>query len=884
MKKLSLLIVSLIFGTNVFAQQRYTLKTEHIKGQEIICPARYIDEPSFVDIPANIKQKLNNKNARPGDSKAANIIVNYVNFPPNAKASFQRAVDIWALSLASTVPVRVTARWEELDRNVLGSANATDFYRNFPGAKVPNTFYPIALAEKLAGIELNSVNEDDIICRFNSKVPWYFGTVNAIPNGQFDFTSIVLHELGHGLGFISSMRVANSQGSYGYGTRFNAIYDKFIQTGDGKNLVDLKSFTNPSAGLRNSLISRDLFFVSPRNPSNTDKVELYAPSPYEGGSSISHLDDEKYLTGDINSLMTPSAAQREINLNPGPIVLKMFADMGWKSTSIVHTPIKDAAILTKFKLETTILTDTTLIPKTAKVFYAFNYATGVKLIEAELSPSPNGKYFVNIDVPATAKTFDYYFEVKDNFGETTRSPGNGGFATGSSVWGFDIGKKDIYGPEIDHFGPDILYSSSPVSIIANVVDDYQEGIDTVYINYSVNGVAKAPIGLKKYDPIKDNKAFSQGRGDEFAYLAENAIKGLTNGDKVKYQIIAIDKAKNKTLIPEFYNTTNQRDLPVESFYEFTTTTIKNAPVTQYVNDFETSNDDFALLGFSQDTPSGFTSKSLNSSHPYTNGLGSFNKKSVADTTLSPINIVFEKSEIAMLRTPIKLKQDSAIITFDEVVLVEPGDAGSLFGDNDFYDYVVVEGSLDGDFWFPLEDGYDSRKEKAWESLFTSTLSTGTSPNSNGKGSQTLIKKREINIYGTDFTNEFAGENLLIRFRMYADQFTGGWGWSIDNLLIQKPKPVILANEPTNKTKNIIVYPNPTTDKLKIKLDVAENQNVNVEIYSLRGSLVYQENIPVEGLELNHEVNIGNLTPGTYMIKMTEKRGQVVRRFVVAGSK
>jgi hypothetical protein len=31
--------------------------------------------------------------------------------------------------------------------------------------------------------------------------------------------------------------------------------------------------------------------------------------------------------------------------------------------------------------------------------------------------------------------------------------------------------------------------------------------------------------------------------------------------------------------------------------------------------------------------------------------------------------------------------------------------------------------------------------------------------------------------------------------------------------------------------------------------------------------------------LDYEFAIGNLTPGTYMIKLTEKRGSVVKKFV-----
>jgi hypothetical protein len=210
--------------------------------------------------------------------------------------------------------------------------------------------------------------------------------------------------------------------------------------------------------------------------------------------------------------------------------------------------------------------------------------------------------------------------------------------------------------------------------------------------------------------------------------------------------------------------------------------------------------------------------------------------------------------------------------------VEPGDAGSVYGDQDFYDYVVVEGSLDGNFWFPLEDGYDSRAQGVWNTTFGSSFTSGTAGNSTAKASTAMVKRRTVQIYGSDFTSEFAGENLFIRFRMFADQWTNGWGWMIDNLYIQKDVPVILANE-SNNTPGLKISPNPTEETLKINLEVAESQNVKLEIFSLRGAKLVDEIVPTDGTMLDYEIAIGNLAPGTYMVKLTEKRGSVIKKFI-----
>ncbi|HEX6463614.1 MAG TPA: BACON domain-containing carbohydrate-binding protein, partial [Vicinamibacterales bacterium] len=56
---------------------------------------------------------------------------------------------------------------------------------------------------------------------------------------------------------------------------------------------------------------------------------LFAPAAFQNGSSYSHLDENTYPPGDLNSLMTPAIGFAEVIHTPGPIVLGMFTDMGW---------------------------------------------------------------------------------------------------------------------------------------------------------------------------------------------------------------------------------------------------------------------------------------------------------------------------------------------------------------------------------------------------------------------------------------------------------------------------------------------------------------------------------------------------------------------------
>jgi hypothetical protein len=124
---------------------------------------------------------------------------------------------IWEKNIDSKVTINVNAGWEALactaTSATLGSAGAASVWHDFANAK-PNTWYPQALANKLAGVNLsgpgaNGTSGYDIRTQFNinlgnanclSGSPFYLG-LDGKADGQVNFVTTLLHELGHGLGF-----------------------------------------------------------------------------------------------------------------------------------------------------------------------------------------------------------------------------------------------------------------------------------------------------------------------------------------------------------------------------------------------------------------------------------------------------------------------------------------------------------------------------------------------------------------------------------------------------------------------------------------------------------------------------------------------------------
>ena len=161
--------------------------------------------------------------------------------------AFQTAADMWALLLDTPVEIRIQASFTALscDANsaTLGSSGPIQVLSDFAGARVPNTWYVTALANKMAGKDLlpgdPKTNADDIRSSFNSNlgaanclagVGWYYGLDNNHGN-NIDLVTVLLHEFAHGLGFLTLLNLNNGTESLG---RADIFERNIFDTGAGK--------------------------------------------------------------------------------------------------------------------------------------------------------------------------------------------------------------------------------------------------------------------------------------------------------------------------------------------------------------------------------------------------------------------------------------------------------------------------------------------------------------------------------------------------------------------------------------------------------------------------------------------------------------------------
>jgi len=142
---------------------------------------------------------------------------------------YQFAMDMWGAVLKSDVPINVAASFQPLTcsptSGVLGSAGANWIDRDFPGAPIAGIWYNSALADSLAGTDLDPDPNDpaDIVSRFNGDLgvnpncltglDWYYGLDGNTPANSINFLNVVMHEIGHGLGFQGFLN--KSTGAFG---------------------------------------------------------------------------------------------------------------------------------------------------------------------------------------------------------------------------------------------------------------------------------------------------------------------------------------------------------------------------------------------------------------------------------------------------------------------------------------------------------------------------------------------------------------------------------------------------------------------------------------------------------------------------------------------
>lgn len=817
------LIFVLITGLTFIGSAQEIWKKERIQLPYPVCYASDETHQTHVHLPTDYFLRLKSASAR-----QASIEVTYEGFSPEAQQAFQYAVDIWKNLIYSPVPIRVKAIWSSLEKGVLGRCGPSSFYKNFNATQQWDTYYPIALVEKMTGEQVNSPDQYELTAEFNKDFAnWYLGTDGNTPDRQYDLVSVVLHELTHGLGFTGLLNSSQGRGSYGYGSdALPSVFDHHIINKDQEYLVNKTLFPNPSVTLNLGLTSGWLEFHTQLAENSLPR--LYAPATFDEGSSLYHLDDAIYPAGNANSLMTPFTGMGEMIHHPGPDALSIMYEMGWKSISIRHSPLKDIE-KADTPVDFTAVVDSDNELEDSKLYLVYSTSRFSKTDSVLLKPTNTpGSFFVTLSQFKNGEV-NYFFSATDIFGRRFVYPSN----SPQRYLSFRIG-VDRQLPVVKHEPVTFMLSSSASATVeAQVTDNL--GIQSVYIEYIVSGGTLQRIPMQAVS----NELYSA----DFT-LPEGSVKG---GEKVSYRIVATDASLQA----------NVGRLPSSGYNTFIVETIKD-PSERYNNNFNNTLNDFIGTDFFVSTPSGFDSRALNTAHPYP----------------SPDADNMEHNYTTILRNPILLKAGGTM-SYDEIVLVEPADSEVAFGEEEFWDYVIVEGSKDGGkSWLPLTDGYDSNASTSWLNLYHSaTLGN----NSTAIPTKDHYIRREFQLTGNG--NFSPGDVILIRFRLFSDPYSHGWGWVIDNLSIQN----VTTSAPSHQLSSgeVMVFPNPVSGQLHVNVE-SKNilEKLTFKVYNGSGAVVFNKSYGMGTKDFHQVVDVSTFAPGLYLFTLEGEKGQKISRKIL----
>lgn len=814
MKKQVYLIILFLLITPVFSLKAQELIPNHsVTG---ICYAGSKVNRIYIPPPKSFLTKSGSK----GGGK---VTVIYSGFSSEPKAAVEYAVKILESMLPADFKMTIKASWTRISTSgVLGNSSITGFSAGWGiNAFEPMALYPVSVAEKIAGRSLNEDNEADVELVLNSSAKWYLGTDGNTPVSKYDLVTVVIHELCHGLGFFDSMNAEGGLGSYGVGT-IPFLYDKFVENLSGKRLTDTTFFLQDSPDLYGELVSGQLYFGGPltRRYLSGNRARLFSPATWDPGSSVSHLDETRTPVAD--ALMTPYIDLGEAIHDPGNLTFSILGDLGWINTRVVPGELKDTeANLSEIKLDITVLSDTAYNKNRIGVVYSFDsYSSSDTLI---MSPaSSDDSYSGLIHVPSYNSKLDYYFFVIDDFSRVYNSPSLAGKRPYTVFIGTDTVK-----PVISHTPAEYYFEKIDSLILKANVDD-NLGVDTVYIEYNVNS------GPAKYSGL------TSGHNNEYSLRLTIGYELLKGGDILNYRIIAVDKASGR----------NTRITPSSGYFEINIESLLTA-VTSYSTDFTNSTAEFFNSGFEITQPDNFTSPALHSEHPYK----------------SPEEDYKSLEFSSVLRHPVVINSSGMVISLKELVLVEPGAEGSVFGFSDFYDYVIIEASKDfGKIWFSLADGYDSRIIPSWETAYNSSID---GQNSTYAGKESMMLEHTFYPGISDRISD--GDSLLIRFRLFSDPYANGWGWVIDDLKIN---PLVDQVEEKDAVE-IKIYPNPGDGHVTIIFDDDyTSAPVSINVFNFVGKRIIRETSYGEKMVT---LDVSGNPPGIYFLVINY--GQITKTMI-----
>lgn len=114
------------------------------------------------------------------------------------------------------------------------------------------------------------------------------------------------------------------------------------------------------------------------------------------------------------------------------------------------------------------------------------------------------------------------------------------------------------------------------------------------------------------------------------------------------------------------------------------------------------------------------------------------------------------------------------------------------------------------------------------------------------------------------------------FRVDTDDNNGG---TLPNLLGQIEILENLSIDEFGFENSLIIYPNPNNGAFNIKLNSSSNQDINVEVFDIRGRSVLSQSFINSG-SFNQNINLKNVQSGMYLININDGENKATKKVLV----
>ena len=268
-------------------------------------------------------------------------------FDPEALAALTYAAERWIDQLKIAQPLSIlTCFSPDLPEGTLAVASAPTTVVTGPRALGREALlYPQAILEALDGYD--TPDKADMTIVFNSGEPFFYEEYPFnTPTYQYDFISLALHEIAHGLGFFGLAKLDGEGPRIGQLRGVGAdqevqlvptVFDRAVMLGD-PDVLSVLDLQESAATLEDALLGRmgGLFFdagTMDRFSGPDERTQLYTPEIFRRGSSYSHVADPDHLMS--HNFTYGTIARRDLGPTAG-----ILGALGWAGEVEVAAPVE----------------------------------------------------------------------------------------------------------------------------------------------------------------------------------------------------------------------------------------------------------------------------------------------------------------------------------------------------------------------------------------------------------------------------------------------------------------------------------------------------------------------------------------------------------------